>query len=180
MTDQSALPPAGWYPDPEAPGGERWWNGVGWSEDRRAAPAPVGPPPVPYSGSAPSPYVGSAASPYGSSPYGSAPYGAAGPANTPALVGFILSAVGLGLSWLVGFLGLGLLIGGLVTSLIGLRKARALRAQGHVTHRFGFAVAGVVIGAVGVVGAVFFLLLFLVLWGTSFAAGGFEVAPPLP
>ncbi len=29
--------PAGWYPDAERPGGERYWNGSSWTEDRRPA-----------------------------------------------------------------------------------------------------------------------------------------------
>jgi hypothetical protein len=47
--------PAGWYPDVERPGGERYWNGSVWTEDRRAqgqaAPAPPAygtTPPAPY------------------------------------------------------------------------------------------------------------------------------------
>jgi hypothetical protein len=30
----SGLPAAGWYPDPERPGGQRYWNGTGWTENR--------------------------------------------------------------------------------------------------------------------------------------------------
>jgi hypothetical protein len=30
--DQPALPPAGWYPDPSRPGGQRYWNGERWTE----------------------------------------------------------------------------------------------------------------------------------------------------
>jgi hypothetical protein len=30
----SGLPAAGWYPDPERPGGQRYWNGGGWTENR--------------------------------------------------------------------------------------------------------------------------------------------------
>jgi hypothetical protein len=26
----SALPPAGWYGDPDRPGGKRWWDGTAW------------------------------------------------------------------------------------------------------------------------------------------------------
>ena len=40
----SDLPPAGWYPDTEVPGGERWWDGMSWTGYRRAA-APVFPGP---------------------------------------------------------------------------------------------------------------------------------------
>ncbi|HOT33721.1 MAG TPA: DUF2510 domain-containing protein [Rhodoglobus sp.] len=30
---------AGWYPDPDGGAGERWWNGASWSDSRRGAPA---------------------------------------------------------------------------------------------------------------------------------------------
>lgn len=33
----STLPNPGYYPDPENPGMERWWNGQGWSDSRRPA-----------------------------------------------------------------------------------------------------------------------------------------------
>ena len=36
MSDMSA-PQAGWYADPENPAGERWWNGSGWSDHKRAS-----------------------------------------------------------------------------------------------------------------------------------------------
>ncbi|MFC8429164.1 DUF2510 domain-containing protein [Streptomyces sp. NPDC057253] len=36
------LPP-GWYPDPDAPQEERWWDGTAWTDHRRAPEAP-GPP----------------------------------------------------------------------------------------------------------------------------------------
>jgi uncharacterized Tic20 family protein len=35
--------PPGWYPDPNVPGGQRWWDGTQWT-DHVAAPAP--PPPA--------------------------------------------------------------------------------------------------------------------------------------
>jgi len=30
----TGLPAPGWYPDPERPGGQRYWNGTGWTESR--------------------------------------------------------------------------------------------------------------------------------------------------
>ena len=35
MTDSTPpTVPAGWYPDPDVPGGQRWWSGIGWTEYR--------------------------------------------------------------------------------------------------------------------------------------------------
>ncbi len=53
MTDGPQTPgttPAGWYPDPEAPGQNRYWDGAGWTDHRQAVELPVSPP-VPPAGS---------------------------------------------------------------------------------------------------------------------------------
>ena len=50
--------PAGWQPDPEQPGGLRYWDGTQWTEHRQAPAAP--PPPAAYP-------------PPGAAPYGAAP-----------------------------------------------------------------------------------------------------------
>jgi hypothetical protein len=36
MSDPNALTAAGWYPDPDDAASDRWWNGVSWSDQRRA------------------------------------------------------------------------------------------------------------------------------------------------
>lgn len=32
MSDESTGPPAGWFPDPSAPGRQRYWDGAAWTE----------------------------------------------------------------------------------------------------------------------------------------------------
>lgn len=43
MSDHTA-PPAGWYPDPQGTGSERWWNGLAWTATSRPVAAQVSTP----------------------------------------------------------------------------------------------------------------------------------------
>ena len=76
MSTPSSLPPAGWYPDPQGGDGQRWWNGVAWSSETRAAQpeAPVAPaePVAPAQSATPA-----------ADPYQSAPQGYAGAQQQP-------------------------------------------------------------------------------------------------
>ncbi|TPW75467.1 DUF2510 domain-containing protein [Schumannella soli] len=83
MPDSSDSP--GWYPDPERRGGQRWWNGAGWSDARRDAPAPgssaafrptTAPPAIPSSSAGP-PTLGAAPSGTPGTPAGYPPTTAA-------------------------------------------------------------------------------------------------------
>lgn len=42
-----APPPPGWYPDPQRPGGQRWWDGTVWTAHVSAPAAPATPEEVP-------------------------------------------------------------------------------------------------------------------------------------
>lgn len=41
MTSAPQQPPAGWYPDPAGSGGERYWDGIAWSQATRDWPTPT-------------------------------------------------------------------------------------------------------------------------------------------
>lgn len=46
MNHASSQPAPGWYPDPAGSGGERYWDGEGWSHVTRPASIPVNPIPM--------------------------------------------------------------------------------------------------------------------------------------
>lgn len=183
MSDAPA-PSAGWYPDPEDPAGERWWNGSGWSDHKRpATPAPAAgfsfgvpagdePRPDPYApappASAATPYAPTTYAPatYASTPYAPTPYGAprAGTTNGLAIAGLVVSAAG----WLV--LGVLASIAGIILSGFGLARAKQAEAAGNPHSGRGMAMAGLVIGIVVTVIGLIVIGLYAVLIATSFGS----------
>jgi hypothetical protein len=154
----------GWYPDPMDKGSERWWNGSAWTEHRRGGAVPVAA--VPAAPAVP-------ASPYGVGlPMGGVPgapvaggyYGppSAQQRNGIAVTGMILAIVAVALVPLgASFFGIILGIVGGVLSVVGLRRARALKAAGDEHHRGRIALIGVILGFAGALFALLWTIAFL-------------------
>ncbi|MEP6480555.1 MAG: DUF2510 domain-containing protein [Rhodoglobus sp.] len=187
MSDESKR--AGWYPDPDNAGGERWWNGAGWSDSRRggaaaAASSPYAPaatgtaatlapgvpnipmpavplPPAGYSaGSSAPPRPNPYAQPYATPQVGSSTSINVS-VNRNAMIGFITGLVSL-------FFNLFFVLAPLaiVFSALGLVKARALAAQGTPRNLLVYAVIGLVCGVIAVVMSVFTIAAFFLALST--------------
>lgn len=181
-------PQAGWYKDPENPAGERWWNGSGWSDQKRAATVDAGftfgspttetrpdpyaaqtyPAPPAYNApayTAPA-YTAPAYTP--ASPYVAAPYGAPARSNGLAIAGLIVSAGG----WI--FLGAIASIAGIILSAFGLARAKQAEAAGNPNSGRGIALAGLIIGIVVTVLGILFFVVYLVFVFSTFPAETFS------
>ena len=165
-------PQAGWYQDPENADGERWWNGSGWSDQKRAAttaaaavadstgfsygtPAAAGRPDpyAPPSYATPPAYAPN--SPYVAAPYGAPAYGSR--TNGLAIAGLVVSAGG----WIV--LGVIASIAGIILSAFGLARAKQAEAAGNPNSGRGIAMAGLIIGIVVTALGVLIVVAYIVL-----------------
>lgn len=156
-------PPAGWYPDPENAGQQRYWDGAQWTEHR-----------APLASQQPAPWssTGAGQQPgYGS--YGAPGYGTSGQAaaqqNQKALWSMILGI-------------LGLVCCGVFTAvpatILGHLAKQEIAAAGGRESGSGMAQAGFVMGIIGIALSV----LGVVVWiffvaagagGAGFSGGGF-------
>ena len=182
---------AGWYPDPDGAGGERWWSGAGWSDSRRggavasvpavAAVASVAevatsaiqaPPPPPAAAPLP-PVVYSASNP---APQRPDPYGQARVIDLRNTV--LSTAPGrtidarvnkhafygfvAGLISLFFNLFFAVSIVAIIFSGMGIARARQLQAQGAPSTLMGIAVAGLAMGALSTLIAISGFVMFVV------------------
>ncbi len=157
------LPATGWYPDPEFPGHDRFWDGANWTEQRRTSvAAPVaGIPPVAAGSAGAGLYIPGepAMVPPPAPAYAPVPI----QRNNLALVGFILSASGVVLPFVLNSLA-----GGLIT-IIGLRQSKRLPGNGILSTGRGLSIAGILIGFIWGGLTLLFVVGFVVFYWWIFA-----------
>lgn len=160
--------PPGWYPDAERPGGERYWDGSLWTEDRRPAgqaPQASGAPQgygIPQAYGSPQGY----GTPQGyGAPQGYQAYGAAAYSTYPRSSN---AGVALGLS-IAGLVCCGLIaIPGLI---MGRNEVKAIDAGQADPGQRGLALAAYIIGAI-VVALNVALILFYIVFFVALASSG--------
>lgn len=145
--------PAGWYPDVERQGAERYWNGSAWTEDRRSAAAPGAP-----QFTEPAPAYGQPVAPAGYSAYG---------AVGPQYPGNGLAGWGLGLSIFGIFCCQLGCIAGAIMGWVHLQKIK--RGERDPGSR-GLALAAVIVGGIGTALLIGVILFYVIVIGLAAGA----------
>jgi hypothetical protein len=120
------LPPPGWYPDPNDPSTQRYWDGSQWTDSR-------------------------------------APGAAVAPARSTN--GKAIAALVLGITWICG-------IGSILALVFGTMARNEIDASGGLEQGRGMAIAGIVLGWVGIGITLLYVVLYLAFGvGTLLLAG---------
>ena len=178
MADQAA---AGWYPDPNTPGQQRYWDGAKWTEHtnqqaqqpqpaQQAQPAAQQAQPAQQAAATAQPQAAAVERPQAPAvrpqapAYAAAGGGAVATAKQPGqpgigIAGFVCGLVGLILSLTVvcWFIGLPLAIIGTVLGALGVRQANEKGASK------GLSMAGMICGIIGIVAGVAITVLVILL-----------------
>ena len=127
--NEQTSPPAGWYPDPEDSGSTRYWDGTRWTDQR--APAP---------------------------PLAFTPVGVPVPVAQPVVVtqqktnGMAIASLVLGILWIWW-------VGSVLALIFGYVAKNQIDESGGAQGGRGLAIAGIVLGWVGMGALVIFLIL---------------------
>lgn len=134
MEHDGALPPAGWFTDPESPGQQRWWDGTTWTEHRRAPGA-----------DAPPPSAGGAADWQGGTGH-APPSWAVGSPSSPEgqLNALAVASLVASLVWMGG-------LSSIAAIVLGVLAKKEIDASGGHQRGDGLATAGIVLGIIGIV-----------------------------
>ena len=159
----SEHPPANWYPDPEVPGQQRYWDGTQWTEHRApAADTGSAPPDQGQPGYTPQPAYGQQPGSgqqagYGQPPYaqtGYAPSGSSGSTSGMAITSLVVAIV----SFFLAFIAIGAL-GGIVAVVLGIIALRKIRDSNGTVGGKGVAIGGIVVGGLSIlIGAALFVV----------------------
>lgn len=151
----SELPPANWYPDPEVPGQQRYWDGTQWTEHRAPA-ADTAEPGAAQPGHG-QPGYGEQPG-YGQPGYGQPAYAPSGPGGRTsgmAITSLVVAIV----SFFLAFIAVGAL-GGIVAVVLGIIALRQIRESHGTVGGKGVAIGGIVVGGLSILIGAALVVLF--------------------
>lgn len=137
----SDLPPANWYPDPEVPGQQRYWDGTRWTEHRAS-----------MGGQQPAASADDVTAPQPAWDTTAQPGGAPVKTNGLAIASLVIAI----LSFVTAFVAIGAL-GGALAVVLGIVALRQVSSSAGTQTGRGVAIGGIAVGGVSIlIGVVVF------------------------